>query len=172
MTAESEMQVGPQRHRWQFSLRTLLLLPVIVATILGMAVSRIERNRLQREAVHDLWLIGAGTAFGPGDIFYGPGGGVAMAMHQRKNWLDNLLGTLDPCAVLFNNDHYEYDAKEIAKLLHGVPSIKHAFFSDNIISKEELDRLRLSVPDVQIHHIPTKMGAGVFYWPGGFDAEM
>ena len=34
-------------RRWQFSLRTLLIVPVVVALLLGVAFSRVVNNRRQ-----------------------------------------------------------------------------------------------------------------------------
>jgi hypothetical protein len=148
---EPQPAVPKLKLRWyQYSLRTLLLLPVLVA-IAGAVIHRIEHNRAQREAVHRLWRMGALTSNGPEQPFHAPFGALDMAVSHREGWLENLHGTHEPWAVQFHSDYYTYDAEEIAGLLRGVPSIKHVFVEHGVIPEEELARLRLLVPDVQMH---------------------
>jgi hypothetical protein len=149
--AEPQPAVPKPSIRWyQYRLRTLLLLPIVVV-IGGIVIHRIEHNRAQREAVHDLWRMGARTADGPGQPLLAPLSESAMMISHREGWLENLQGTHEPCAVLFYNDYYTYDAEEIARLLRGVPSIRHVYVEHSVISNEELERLRLLVPDIEIH---------------------
>ena len=140
----------PARRRFQFSLRTLLLLPVIVATA-GTIYLRIEHNRDQREAVHDLWRMGVLTANRPGDDFSAPEFSKDWMWHNKEGWFENLQGTHKPQFILFWNDWYSYKAEDIAAAVHHVPSIKHAFVEPGKISEEELTKLRLLLPNVEFH---------------------
>ena len=152
MTTPETQSAAPKsgRCRFQYSLRTLLLLPVVVA-IAGMLYLRIEHNRDQREAVHGLWEMGVLTADRPGDDFWAPSFGTDWMWHHKEGWFANLQGTHEPQAILFWNEWYSYKAEAIAAAVRHVPSIKHAFVNPGKISEEELATLRLLLPNVEIH---------------------
>ena len=139
----------PERRRFQFRLRTLLLLPVFVALV-GMVYLRIEHNRDQREAVHELWEMGVLTADHPEDEFWAPSFGTDWMWHHKEGWFENLRGTHEPSAILFWNEWYSYKAEDVTAAVRHVPSIKHAFVNPGKISEEELAKLRLLLPNVEI----------------------
>jgi len=136
------------RRRFQFSLWTLLVLPVVAA---GMLYLRVEHNRDQREAVHELWEMGVQTADRPGDDFWAPSFSTDWMWHRREGWFANLQGTHEPSAILFWNEWYSYKAEEVAAAVRHVPSIKHAFVYTGKILEEELAKLRPLLPNVEIH---------------------
>jgi hypothetical protein len=150
ITEPQPAEPKPGRRRFQYSLRSLLLLPVIVA-IAGMVYLRIEHNRDQREAVHGLWEMGVLTADRPGDDFGGALTGIDMMWHHKEGWFENLQGTHEPSAILFWNEWYSYKAEEVAAAVRHVPSIKHAFVYTGKILEEELAKLRPLLPNVEIH---------------------
>ena len=154
ITPEPQLGEPKPGRRFQFSLRTLLLLPVIVP-IAGMVYLRIEHNRDQREAVHDLWKMGILTADHPGDIFGGAVFATDMIWHNKEGWFENLMGTHEPIAILLKRPWSPYKAEQIAGIVQRVPSIKcicvkaDAVDPDGI-SEEDLAKLRILLPNVVV----------------------
>jgi hypothetical protein len=166
MTTPDRTAAPMPGRRFQYRLRTLLLLPLVVA--IGSTVYRhIEQNRDQREAVHQLWQMGGSTANKPGDVFWGPSDRLDMIWHNKEGRLDNLQGTHEQWAVAFYRHGFSYDMDELAATIRRVPSIKHMFVWPGIMSAEELARLRPLLPEVEIHplteppFIPPPDGAGI-----------
>jgi hypothetical protein len=148
--------------RLQFSLRTLLLLPVVVAVLSGAIVSRIHQHRQQREAVHELWHMGVETSYGIGERFSRPESGLAWIHHKHKNWLDDLLGTEQPFAVLVRKgDYYEWHyegagLQDFADTLRKIPSVKYVAVDETVLSDEQAERLSRELPAIQVERFTTR----------------
>jgi hypothetical protein len=156
---------APVRRPWRFRPRSLLVFGTLVALIIGLAAHRIERNRRQREAVHELWQMGALTTESIDAPFLAPATGIDWIWHHREGWSDNLWSAHRPIAVLFTEEHpymnYHKDYPSlptepdgVANAISSVPSIKDVFVEGAAMSPAEAERLRQLLPGIEIHQEP------------------
>jgi predicted cation transporter len=149
----------PQRRRFQFGLRTLLL-SVVVASVIFAAFARIQRNRQQREAVCAIWGMGALTVDGPGEPFIGPLSGLDWALLEHKTWLDDLVGAPCPIAVLFpvydesigERRVSDEDVDELAEIVGKIPTVETVCLKGTHVTPEGVKKLQEALPDCEIKY--------------------
>lgn len=159
MKAESDKGSASERHRWQFSLRGLLVMPVLVALLLGLTMHRIESNQRQRQAVHGLWQMGVLTSEGDRAPFMAPLSGIDWVWHHREGWMDDLLGTHKPIALLFTEDQFKdrprhgTELAELVNTIDRVPSIEAVLVEGTAMSAEDVEKLRQSLPGIEVRQV-------------------
>lgn len=153
------MNAGKSRNLrwWQFSLRTLLLLPVLVS-LFAFLGTRIHGNRQQRDAVHALWRMGVTTCNHENQPFTAPSSGIDWIWCNRENWIDDLIGTHEPIAACYdirdsgNGDFSEGDCMEFAALAKRVPSIKNVVLIG--MDDQSVKRIKELLPGVSLEMPP------------------
>ncbi len=140
-------------------MRTLLLVPVVVAVI-GACANRMQHNRQQRDAVHTLWQMGVLTSDEPDQVFWGPGSNLDWVWHDRENWLDDLVGThrpifvgvMEPSGSQVNQRIGGTDVDRFANAINSIASVQEVFVQGRAMDANGVERIRYLLPHVRVHH--------------------
>jgi hypothetical protein len=154
MTSDASADAKNQVDRTRRRILTACLL--IVPLLVGFGVYRIRQNRIQRDAMAELWSMGALTASRDDAVFTAPMSGVDWVMkYGRTGWLDDLEGFPKPVAAFFSEaESPEFsisddDVGQLAEVLHRLPSVKAVFLGGTRLTEDGMRRLQREVPSCQ-----------------------
>lgn len=146
------MTTEPPKRRWfQFRLRTLLIVVLVLSMPLSWFAWRMERARRQRAAVEAIEQVGGYVGYNAYPI--PPPGMVRVVPTPKPSWLRNLLGIdfFENVVYVFlpNGDASDFDLEQFK----GLPNLRELRFKDPPVSVDELEHLR-EIEGLQILGLP------------------
>ena len=139
-----------------YSVRTLLLVVLVVSTLLSRFSWNVHSNRTQRKAVEAIREMSGGVGFGEGQFLARPLSEREKSIAAQKTWFDDAVDKRTPNYVLFASvdDRAKKlgdgDVQQLISLLRQLRSVKLVELEDTAMTDEGVNQLRAALPHCSI----------------------